>query len=44
MLAWAPTLEHSPMTTVATAYRHVELDERGVPLIAGTRFKVALLI
>lgn len=32
------------MTAVATGYCHVELDERGVPVIAGTRFKVALLI
>jgi uncharacterized protein (DUF433 family) len=32
------------MATAGTGYRHVELDERRVPLIAGTRFKVALLI
>jgi uncharacterized protein (DUF433 family) len=32
------------VTVATTGYRHVELDERGVPVIASTRFKVALLI
>jgi uncharacterized protein (DUF433 family) len=29
---------------VATLYRHVEMDEQNRPIIAGTRFKVRVLI
>jgi uncharacterized protein (DUF433 family) len=32
------------VTAVATEYRHIEVDERGVPVIADSRFKVALLV
>lgn len=29
---------------VATLYRHIEMDEQNRPLIAGTRFKVRVLV
>ena len=32
------------MTTVATGYEHVVLNERGVPMIAGTTMKVQELV
>ena len=32
------------MTTTATAYPHVELDETGLPYIRGTRFKVVQIV
>jgi uncharacterized protein (DUF433 family) len=32
------------MLRTATDYRHIELDEQGRPIIAGTRFKVHVLV
>lgn len=31
-------------TTAETRYRYIEIDDKGRPVIAGTRFKVALLM
>lgn len=31
-------------TTAETRYRYIEIDDKGRPIIAGSRFKVALLI
>lgn len=33
-----------PMTATPTKYAHVELDDRGVPIIAGTTMKVVELV
>lgn len=36
--------EEHPMALVETAYRHIALDENGVPVIAGANTKLAELI
>lgn len=32
------------MTSIATEYKYIELDERNMPIIAGTRMKVVELV